>query len=414
MIKKSFILAFLAFVLPHTVNSEERGRGQLLVKSRTPLQTQFENTKVLSKNSSWYRVSVSSGNKLKTIEMLHHNPNVEWVEEDHLYQVDQIENNLDSITTNDPYFGNQWSLQKSHVTDAWALVPANAKNVLVAVIDTGIEASHPEFADKIFTNTREIPNNGVDDDHNGLIDDVHGWDFEAKNNDPSDDFNHGSHVAGIIGAVQNNKFGIAGISAHVQILPIKWMKKGSGWGADAIEAIYYASNMGAKIINASWGGIGYSKALEDAVKYAESKGVLFVAASGNRGTDNDKSPQHPANLRLPNVIAVANTDEKDELVRSSNYGVIHVDIAAPGNNIVSTMMNHQFGSLSGTSMAAAHVSGVAALLLSLNPKLTAQDLKRVILGTVTKLPSLQGKIVSGGRINAVDAAKKVISEMKSH
>ena len=408
------VTAVILFIIQQATfaSAENAGNVHLLVKSRKPFTQFFQNASAIKGSDAWYRLEVSSIAKTDTLHKLHSNPHVEWVEEDIRYSVQQSNEEVRPTTTNDPYLANQWSLQKMQVQQAWTLVNPNAKEVLVAVVDTGVDLNHPELASRIFTNPKEIANNGIDDDHNGYIDDVQGWDFEAKTNRANDDFNHGTHVAGIMGAIQNNQYGIAGIAPRIRILPVKWMKNGSGWGADAIEAIYYAVNMGARVINASWGGIGDSKALEEAIRYAESKNVLFVAASGNRGQDNDLKPQHPANYRFSNVISVANTNEKDELEKSSSFGLKNVDLAASGTNLLSTMMNRQFAVMSGTSMAAAATSGVASLLLNINPKLSAKDLKRILLQTVTRLPSLEGKTVSGGRVNALQAAKKVISEMK--
>jgi hypothetical protein len=187
------------------------------------------------------------------------------------------------------------------------------------------------------------------------------------------------------------------------------MIKGSGWVSDAIASIHYAVKMGAKIINASWGGIGYSKALEEAVRAAEAQGVLFVASAGNQKGNNDTTPRHPSNLRFSNVISVADTTEADELAKTSNYGQNQVELGAPGENIYSTVLNNQFAKLSGTSMSAAHVSGVAALLLSVNSKLSGQEIKKILMQTVTPLASLKGKTISGGRINSLAALKKAIT-----
>jgi len=347
-------------------------------------------------------------------------PDVECVEKDRWVQLE--EPRFQGAV--DPKAGEQWSLQKSGVLDAMKLAAQTTGNsnseVLVAVVDTGVDLSHPDLKDNLFINKAEVPNNGIDDDHNGFIDDVQGWNFNAKEDendcDPiseqanaQDDFNHGTHVAGTIGAVQNNGIGISGIAPKVKILPIRWMRKGLGWGSDAIAAIRYAVDMGAKVINASWGGIGYSKALEEAVRKAESKGVLFVVSAGNGKQDNDKIPHHPANLRFSNVITIANSDESDNLAKSSNWGKAMVDFAAPGENIISTMMKNGFGKMSGTSMAASHMSGVAALLFSVNPKLSAQDLKIILSETVTPSSSIKDKTITGGRVNVLEAMKKVIA-----
>jgi len=343
-------------------------------------------------------------------------PSVEWVEKDIRYHVE---------STNDPSSKDQWSLQKSEVFSALELAAQQSTQtnepVLVAVVDTGVDLHHKDLMNNLFINENEIPNNGIDDDHNGFVDDVQGFNFAARPdeddqdhnneipNNAQDDYHHGTHVSGIIGAVQNNGFGIAGIAPKIQILPVRWMIKGSGWGSDAIASIRYAVKMGAKVINASWGGIGYSKALEEAVREAESKGVLFVASAGNNKSDNDTTPRHPSGLRFSNVISVADTNEKDELAKTSNYGKNQVELAAPGENVYSTVLNNAFGKLSGTSMSAAHVSGVAALMLSVNPKLSGQDIKKILLQSVTPVPALQGKTISGGRVNALEAVKKAIT-----
>ena len=369
----------------------------LLVKTQSPL----EHAKPVAGLSSWQSVRVSDSEKKTRIRELLQDPAVEWVEEDQRYKIDPVR----VETPNDPRLAEQWSLEKLGVQNAWAKVVKDAPEVVVAVVDTGIDFDHPDLASQIFTNPLEIPNNGVDDDHNGLVDDVRGWNFEAKNDDIRDDFHHGTHVSGIIGARANNQEGIAGIAPKIKILPLRWTKNGSGWGEDAIAAIHYAVEMGARVINASFGGIGYSKALEEAVREAEKHGVLFVASAGNNHSDNDVKPRHPANLRFSNVIAVASTDEKDQLEPYSNFGAHQVELGAPGKAILSTLMNRQYGLLSGTSMAAAEVSGVAALLLAINPALKAQELKRILLSTVDLVPALNGKTVSGGRVNALRAAE---------
>jgi hypothetical protein len=347
-------------------------------------------------------------------------PNVEWVEKDILFHVDAA-----ADLPNDPSANTQWTLQKSEVFEALTIASAqtnqNTEPVIVAVIDTGVDLKHVDLKNNIFVNANEIPNNGIDDDQNGFVDDIQGFNFTARpgeddhnDEDPTsaqDDYNHGTHVAGTIGAIQNNGIGIAGITPRVKILPLRWMIKGSGWGSDAITAIHYAVKMGARVINASWGGIGYSKALEEAVRAAEAKGVLFVASSGNNKGDNDTTPRHPSNLRFSNVISVANINEQDQLSKSSNYGKVQVELAAPGENVYSTVLNNKFGNLSGTSMAAAHVSGVAALVLSVNPKLTAQELKRTLMETVTEVSALKTKTVTGGRVNALAAVKKVLAQI---
>ena len=399
------VLILSLFVLIGFNGNFSRAESRLLIKSGKDIA----GAKRLTHLPAWQLLLVNDAEKLNLIQKFQHDENVELVEEDQRYSADQISVGGGTSNPNDPLLADQWSLQSTGVLEAQALVPIDAADVLVAVVDTGIDLAHPDLSAQIFTNAKEISGNGIDDDQNGFVDDVHGYNFEAKSGDTSDDFNHGSHVSGTIGAIQNNQTGIFGIAPKVKILPVKWMKDGSGWGSDAIEAIQYAVKMGARIINASWGGIGYSKALEDAVREAESAGVLFVAAAGNNHTDNDVQPRHPANLRFSNVISVADTDEQGELAPTSNFGKTQVEVGAPGMNILSTVTNGSYGRFSGTSMSAAYVSGVAALLLDINPKLTGQELKEVLMETVVARSSLVGKTVTGGEINALAAAKRVLS-----
>ncbi len=354
---------------------------------------------MLSGANPWQALELETeAEKFGLIAELLRDPEVEWVEEDRQVRVDPV-------LPNDAQVSKQWALARLGVFEAWKSVPANAPDILVAVIDTGVDSSHPDLREVMFTHPGEIPGNGRDDDGNGFVDDVRGWNFEADDADSSDDFHHGTHVAGIIGAKSDNRIGISGVAPRVRILPVRWMKKGLGWGEDAIESIHYAVKMGARVINASWGGIGYSKALEEAIREAEKKGVLFVSSAGNGKSDNDVKPHHPANLVLSNTLSVASVDENDQLEKYSNYGKTKVDFGAPGKEILSTMMSGIYGNLSGTSMAAAMVSGSAALILSARPELSAQDLKRIFSETVTPSVSLQGKTRTGGRIDTLRAMR---------
>gem|GEM_PF-1935425 len=389
---------------------------RLLVKTRGEVARTalLPGATVLHGQSRWSLLKVSSRNVRATLRALQQDPQVEWVEEDRRIQLGTIENLHDpwvETQSRDPRLSEQWSLKRIGVEKAWSRIPGGAETVRVAVIDTGVDFSHPDLKDRIFVNRGEIPFNGLDDDGNGFIDDVRGWNFEASNPDVSDDFHHGTHVAGIIGATVDNGIGVSGIAPGVEILPVRWTKKGSGWGSDAIAAIHYAVKMGARIINASWGGIGYSKALEEAVRAAEREGVLFVASAGNGHDNNDVKPRHPANLRFSNVISVASTGENDQLEPYSNYGAQQVELGAPGKAILSTLMDRQYGTLSGTSMAAAEVSGVAALLVRIQSSLKAAELKRILMKTAVAAPDLLGKTISGGRVDADRASAAVLASL---
>ncbi|MFV2065691.1 MAG: S8 family peptidase [Pirellulales bacterium] len=292
---------------------------------------------------------------------------------------------------------------------AWD-VTTGSNSVVVAVIDTGVDYTHEDLAANIWVNPGEIAGDGIDNDGNGYVDDIRGYDFANNDNDPMDDQGHGTHVAGTIGAVADNGVGVTGVNWNVQIMAVKFLAAdGSGSVADAIDGITYAVDNGALISNNSWGDNGeFSQALFDAVQYAQSAGHLFVAAAGNGnslgiGQNNDLNPFYPAGLGLDNVLSVAASDNNDNGATFSNYGVTTVDLAAPGVDILSTTRSNTYGTLSGTSMAAPHVTGVAALLYAAHPDWTYDQVIQQILSTVDPLPAFQGITVTGGRLNAASA-----------
>jgi hypothetical protein len=315
---------------------------------------------------------------------------------------------------NDSDYAKLWGLKNSGQTggtsgcdikaeDAWEYT-TGSKNVIVAVIDTGVDYNHPDLSANMWMNPGEIPGNGVDDDENGFIDDVYGWNFitGAPNGDPMDDNGHGTHCAGTIGGVGNNGQGVAGVNWNVKIMALKFLAAdGGGSTADAIGCVDYAVQMGAKFTSNSWGGGGFSQALYDAIKASGDAGMLFVAAAGNSGSDNDVSPHYPSSFDLDNIIAVAATDHNDEIASFSCYGATSVDIGAPGVDIYSTYPT-AFGSydtLSGTSMATPHVAGAVALIYAADPTLTADKVKSLLLEYADPVPSLAGKCVTGARLN---------------
>jgi thermitase len=309
---------------------------------------------------------------------------------------------------NDPIFYRQWGLTKINAQSAWNYT-TGSDNVIIAVIDSGVDCNQPDLTENILTNTREIPNNGIDDDKNGYIDDYRGWNFVSDNNNPVDANGHGTHCAGIIAARGNNNYGITGTLWHAKIMPLLI---GIGYTVDRaaeIKAIQYANSMNAELISCSF-GFTYSSSIEQ--NLIRNSPALFICAAGNSGQNNDINPMYPANYDLPNIISVAATDSDDNLANvpgtwSSNYGISSVDIGAPGVDIVSTIPNNQFAYDSGTSMAAPFVTGVAGLIKSKYPKLTNAQIKDAILSNVDKLPSLNGKVASGGRLNAYKALKSL-------
>lgn len=328
-------------------------------------------------------------------------------------------------TPNDPQYPSLYGLNNTGQTggtsnadinapEAWDVTTGSASTI-VGVIDTGVDINHPDLRNNIWTNPGETgvdslgrnkATNGVDDDHNGYVDDVHGWDFFHNNNsvyDRGDGDQHGTHVAGTIAAQGNNGIGVTGVNWHAQIMPLKFIGPTGGYTSDAEAAIRYAIDNGAKITNNSWGGSQYSQTLKDAITAAQNAGVLFVAAAGNNGVNSDASPSYPASYNNSNIISVAATDNRDGLASFSNYGSTTVDLGAPGVGILSTLPGNTYGSYNGTSVASPHVAGVAALIKSANPSLDSAQIKSRILQSVDKVSSLQGKTATGGRLDAARA-----------
>jgi subtilisin family serine protease len=344
------------------------------------------------------------GSPLDAIAKYQMHEDVEYIEPD--YKVHVIE------TPNDPLFDELYGLHNTGQTggtpgadidavSAWDVFKGS-DNVIVVVIDTGIDYTHEDIAGNAWTNPGEIPGNGIDDDGNGFIDDIHGWDFVNNDNDPMDDHGHGTHCSGTIGAVGNNGIGVVGVNWDVSIMGVKFLNSGgSGYTSDAILAIDYALTIpGVKVMSNSWGGGGYSAALEEAIQRASDAGVLFVCAAGNYVGNTDITPNYPSCYDVPNVMSIAATDHNDDLASFSGYGLVTVDLGAPGVDILSTLPGNGYGELSGTSMATPHVSGVAALIWGRFPGMTMGQVKALIMSSVDPVPSLAGKCVTGGRLNA--------------
>jgi subtilisin family serine protease len=320
---------------------------------------------------------------------------------------------------NDPLFNEQWSLLNSGqragkagadvcATRAWTKTKGSRK-IVVAVIDTGVDYNHQDLSKNMWVRPASLA--PYSDEDLGDFDDRHGFDAADNDGDPMDDNGHGTHCAGIIGAEGDNSDGIAGVNWEVEIMPLKFLgRNGSGTTKDAIECINYVvarkkAGVDVRIISASWGSTARSRALGDAIKRAGDEGILFIAAAGNSSTNNDTRPHYPSNYDLPNVVSVAALTRNDVLARFSNYGAKTVHIAAPGAEIMSTWPGNQYEEHSGTSMATPVVSGVAALILSVNPDLSVTDLRKRLLDSVDKLPALDGKVSSGGRVNAASAVR---------
>ncbi|MDQ8183425.1 S8 family serine peptidase [Pelagicoccus sp. SDUM812005] len=313
------------------------------------------------------------------------------------------------VDPSDPNFldGSQWALDNSGQEgglanvdidgpEGWAL-RSEAGQVVVAVIDTGINYLHPDLVPNVWVNSLEIAGNGIDDDGNGWIDDAHGINVVVGSGDPFDDNGHGTHCTGTIGAEGNNGKGVAGVAWGVQLMGLKFLSAdGGGKTSDAIVCIEYALEMGADLLSNSWGGGGYSQALYDAIAVAEESGVAFVAAAGNAASDNDEQPSYPASYDLDNVVAVASVDRFGELSVFSNYGLNSVDLAAPGTDILSTWIGEEeYRVISGTSMATPHVSGVLALLLAQYPESGLEEQLRRLYYGGKRLSALEDEVAYG-------------------
>ncbi len=333
----------------------------------------------------------------------------------------------------DSRFSELWGLNNTGQTggnldadidapEAWD-IETGSSGVVVAVTDTGVYYTHSDLQDNMWVNTGEIPGNGIDDDGNGYIDDIYGYDTGDNDGDPLDDSvsvyaGHGTHVAGTIGAVGNNGIGVTGICWDVAIMAVKIADaNGSMWTDAAVAGIQYATENAADVMNASWGGYSFSQAVYDAIEAAEDEGILFVAGAANDAIDNDAVPFYPASYDLDNIISVMATNHADQITYYSNYGATTVDLAAPGGEqsytsdpcgILSTVPQNGYDFYQGTSMASPHVAGACAFLLSADPTLSYTDVKQILLTTVDPIEGLDGLCVSGGRLNIYNAVQEVV------
>jgi serine protease len=359
----------------------------------------------------------------QTLNAYASNPEVAFAEVDYLTQI--------ARSPNDPFYrsGTLWGMnntgQSGGVNDAdidgpeaWDFatgvgVPASTPGYIVGVIDTGVDYNHEDLAANMWRNTGEVAGDRIDNDGNGYVDDVFGYDFVNNDSDPMDDNRHGTHCAGTIGGVGNNSTGVAGVMWKAQIMALK-IFDATGRGAPTsgiVRAVNYATMMGAKVTNNSWGGGGYSQSLFNAIANARANDALFIAAAGNSGANNDINLAYPSGYNLDNIIAVAATDRRDQLAGFSQYGATTVDLGAPGVSILSTTPGNTYSFLDGTSMATPHVAGAAGLLRFFKGATWDYNMIRdQILGTVDLIPSLTGRTATGGRLNIFRALTENINE----
>lgn len=320
----------------------------------------------------------------------------------------------EQVMMNDPAIHQAWGIKKSDAARAWSVTQGSRK-IVVAVIDTGADLKHEDLASNYWTNPgetgldgkgRDKSSNGVDDDGNGFVDDLHGWNFVSNNADLSDNHGHGTHIAGIIGAEAGNKKGIAGISPEVSLMVLKYYDPkvaNTDNLRNTVNAIKYAAKMKANIINYSGGGTEFSKDEFDAIEEARKQGILFVAAAGNERSNSDKHKYYPADYGLSNIISVTAIDPSTEVLSSSNYGTETVDIAAPGQNILSALPGSSYGYMTGTSQATAFVTGGAVLVMAHKDQISAEDVKKYILATGDSQSSLLAKCRTSKQLNLYKA-----------
>lgn len=316
----------------------------------------------------------------------------------------------------DPRYGDLWGLSTIRCPEAWDRATGNGA-IVVGVIDSGVDYAHEDLAANIWTNPEEVAGNGVDDDNNGYVDDVYGWDFGNEDADPLGPSYHGTHVAGTIAAVGNNRTGVVGVAWNTRIMPLKMFgDDGTGLTSDAIDALAYAIMMRERgvpirLTNHSWGGGYFSVLLKDTIADSGAAGMLLVAAAGNYPQffwrNNDLTPLYPASYELENIIAVAASTATDELASFSHYGPRSVDLAAPGQGILSSMPGNGYDYLDGTSMATPHVAGACALIWEAYPEATWEQVRDFIMSTVATNSSLVGRIASDGRLDLAAALDRI-------
>lgn len=391
---KSLKAAQILKSLGGTLKTQFRSRGAMVVKfvDAKSSSTLFAKAKALSARSD-----------------------VEYVEANTILHIDTLPNDTD--------FSKQYGMNNEganggvagadiDAVKAWD-ISTGSKDVVVGIIDTGVNYSHPDIAPNYWANPgetghdaqgRDKKTNGVDDDGNGYIDDFRGWDFVNNDNDPMDDHAHGTHCAGVIGAQGNDGVGVTGVNWNVSLVGLKFLSaSGGGTLENAVKAIEYGTSLGVSLTSNSWGGGGFSQSMLDAIKAANDRGILFIAAAGNESSNNDNSPHYPSTYDAPNLISVAASDNRDQMADFSNSGIRSVHVAAPGVDIYSSVLGSAYQKMSGTSMATPHVAGLAALIKAAIPSATGAQVRARIINGVDRSDYWSTRVASGGRINAYNS-----------
>lgn len=428
--------SLMAGVAPHVqgeiVVKFKAGKGKNFLANRANAQLGLIGKRDVK--LSYGSISVLKVAENKSVESvistLNQNPEIEFAEPNYIYSVNPIKSGLGPVKKqlkspftdftaslpDDADFGKLWGLRNTgsnepkgsagiegadvNALKAWDITKGS-RAVRIAVIDTGVDYNHVDLKSNMWVNSKEIAGNRIDDDKNGYIDDVYGYDFANNDSDPMDGNGHGTHCSGTIGAVHNNRTGVAGVMEDVTIMAIKFLgDDGSGSLEGAIKAIDYATMMNVDLMSNSWGGGGRSEALLEAITKASEKGIIFTAAAGNSSSNNDASPSYPASYDVPNMVSVAATTAQNTLASFSSYGRNTVHIGAPGHNILSTVPGGKYDVYSGTSMATPHVSGVLGLLLAKEGRMDHRALRARLTLTGVPVAALRGKTVTASRIDA--------------
>jgi thermitase len=418
--------------------------GEVLVKVKTGFESSFvtqlsqldmsvkKELKLLT--GDYFLVSSHSKSTTSLVTSLENLSEVEFAEPNFIYKSIGFESNLQSVlsgvmrsdlsshSATDPMYSKLWGLHNTGSNEpdrsgnqspvpgvfgadiqaqkAWP-ISRGSKKIVVAVIDTGIDYNHEDLKENLWMNSKEIAGNGIDDDNNGYIDDVYGWNAQLNNGNPMDGNGHGTHCAGTIGAVHNNGLGVAGVMKDVQMMAVKFLSdQGSGTLADAVEAIDYATKMNVDIMSNSWGGGGFSQALFNSIEAAKNKGIIFVAAAGNDNSNNDTRASYPSSYQIDNVISVASHTAQDTVSSFSNFGKRTVHVIAPGSNVLSTTPQNTYKVYSGTSMATPHASGVVGLLLAKTGRLPVLEVRERLMATSVPVSTYTRKVSASGRVSA--------------